>query len=235
MSKQWKKIKLWLKMLILLPAAYISAIRVRKKDFTLRYEVARIWAFTVLRLTKTRLKIEGIENLPKTGGNLLISNHQGSLDAFIMFAALDVPFTAVGKVEGKKIPILGKWYTVMEMIYFDRNNVKDSLRMVKEAAQQLTNGRNILIFPEGTRSKSAELGEFKAGALKPAFIAQKPIIPIALIDAYKVLDAPGGHRFTVIARIGKALPYEEFATLNTQETLAIVKDRIAMMMEKKEG
>lgn len=235
MSKQWKKIKLWLKMFIMLPAAYISAVRVRKKDFGLRYEVARIWAFTVLRLTNTKLKVEGLENLPKEGGNLLVSNHQGSLDAFIMFAALDIPFSAVGKIEGKKIPIIGKWYTVMEMIYFDRNSIKDSLRMVKEAAACLNSGRNLLIFPEGTRAKSDQLGEFKAGALKPAYIAQKPIIPIALIDAYKVLDTPGGNRFTVTVKIGKMLTFEEYGAQSTQETIDIVKDRIQGMMDKKEG
>lgn len=235
MSKQWKKIKLWFKMAILLPAAYISAVRVRKKDFALRYEVAKIWAFTVLRFTNTKLKVEGLENLPKQGGNLLVANHQGSLDAFIMFGALDVPFSAVGKVEGKKIPILGKWYSVMEMIYFDRDSIKDSLRMVKEAAECLKNGRNLLIFPEGTRSKSDIMGELKAGALKPAYIAQKPIIPIALIDAYKVLDAPGGNRFTVIVRIGKAMQYDEFAAQSTQMTMEIVKDRIQQLMDKKEG
>jgi 1-acyl-sn-glycerol-3-phosphate acyltransferase len=235
MSKQWKKIKLWFKFAFLLPTAYISAIRVRKKDFGLRFEVARIWAFTVLRMTNTKLKVEGLENLPKQGGHLLVGNHQGSLDAFVMFGALDIPFTAVGKIQGKKIPVLGKWYTVMDMIYFERDSVKDSLRMVKEAAEYLTKGRNILIFPEGTRSKSAELGEFKAGALKPAYIAQKPIIPIALIDAYKVLDAPGGHRFTVTVKIGKAIPFEEFGSLNTQETMTIVKEKISQMMAKKEG
>jgi 1-acyl-sn-glycerol-3-phosphate acyltransferase len=235
MSKQWKKIKLWLKMSILLPAAYISAVRVRKKDFELRYEVAKIWAFTVLKLAKTKLKVEGLENLPTQGGNLLVSNHQGSLDAFIMFGALDVPFSAVGKIEGKKIPVVGKWYTVMEMIYFDRDSIKDSLRMVRDGAECLKKGRNLLIFPEGTRAKSALLGEFKAGALKPAYIAQKSIIPIALIDAYKVLDAPGGHRFTVTVRIGKALPYEEFATLSSQEAIDIIQDRIQRMMDKKEG
>lgn len=235
MSKQWKKIELWFKMALLLPAAYISAVRVRKKDFGLRFEVAKIWAHTILKLTNTKLKIIGIENLPKEGSHLLVSNHQGSLDAFIMFGALDIPFQAVGKIEGKKIPILGKWYTTMEMIYFDRDSIKDSMRMIKEAAECLKGGRNLLIFPEGTRAKSAQMGEFKAGSLKPAYIAQKPIIPIALIDAYKVLDAPGGHRFTVTVKIGEMLTFEEFGSKSTQETIDVVKDRIQAMMDKKEG
>jgi 1-acyl-sn-glycerol-3-phosphate acyltransferase len=235
MSKQWKKIKLWFKMALLLPAAYISAVRVSKKDFGIRYETARFWAHTVMRLANTQLKIEGAENLPKEGSHLLVSNHQGSLDAFIMFGALDIPFQAVGKIEGKKIPILGKWYTTMDMIYFDRDSIKDSMRMIKEAAQCLKGGRNLLIFPEGTRAKSAQMGEFKAGSLKPAYIAQKPIIPIALIDAYKVLDAPGGNHFTVTVKIGEMLTYEEFGAKSTQETIDIVKDRIQAMMEKKEG
>lgn len=235
MIKQWKKIKLWFKIILLIPAIYISAARVRKKDFELRFEVARIWAHTVLRLTNTKLKIEGIENLPKDGSHLLIANHQGSLDAFVMFGALDMPFRAVGKIEGKKIPILGKWYTTMEMIYFDRDSIKDSMRMIKEAAECLKGGCNLLIFPEGTRAKSAQLGEFKAGSLKPAYIAQKPIIPIALCDAYKVLDVPGGRRFTVTVKIGKMLTFEEFGSKSTQETIDIVKDRIQAMMDKKEG
>jgi 1-acyl-sn-glycerol-3-phosphate acyltransferase len=123
----------------------------------------------------------------------------------------------------------------MEMIYFDRESIKDSMRMIKEAAECLKKDRNLLIFPEGTRAKSATLGEFKAGSLKPAYIAQKPIIPIALCDAYKVLDAPGGRRFTVTVKIGKMLTFEEFGSKSTQETIDIVKERIQTMMDKKEG
>ena len=235
MSKQWKKIKLWFKMALLLPALYLSAVRLRKQDFGLRFKAAKSWSLMILRKTNAELKIIGTENLPKEGSHLLVANHQGSLDAFMMFGALEAPFQAVGKIEGKKIPILGNWYTTMEMIYFDRESIKDSMRMIKAGAQCLKGGRNLLIFPEGTRSKSAQMGEFKAGALKPAYIAQRPIIPIALIDAYKVLDVPGGHRFTVSVVIGKMLTYEEYGSKSTQETIDIVKARIQAMMDKKEG
>jgi len=235
MFKQWKKFKLWLKMSFFLPAAYISAVRVAKKDFGLRYEVARIWANMILRFTRTRLEIKGKENFPSEPGNLIVVNHQGSMDAFVLFSAIETPFSAVGKVEGAKIPFLGKWYKTMEMVLFDRDSAKDSLRMVKEAAKQLTEGRNVLIFPEGTRSKSATLGDFKAGALKPAFIAKKPIVPIALIDSYKVLDEPGGSRFVVGVVIGKPILYQEYEGKSTQEVTDQVKQIIQTMMDKKEG
>jgi len=235
MHKEWKKAKLWMKMLLLLPVAYISAVRVRKKDFGLRFEVARQWAFILLRMTKTRLEIKGQENFPKEEGNLLVCNHQGSMDAFVLFGAIDVPFTAVGKVQGAKIPILGRWYKVMEMVLFDRDSAKDSIRMVRETAEVMKKGRNVLIFPEGTRSKKAEMGEFKAGALKPAFLAKCPIVPIALIDSYKVLDAPGGNRFIVGVSVGKPMLYEEYGEMTTQEVADKIKQQIQAMMDKKEG
>jgi len=235
MHKEWKKAKLWMKMLLLLPVAYISAVRVRKKDFGLRFEVARQWAFILLRMTKTRLEIKGQENFPKEEGNLLVCNHQGSMDAFVLFGAIDVPFTAVGKVQGAKIPILGRWYKVMEMVLFDRDSAKDSIRMVRETAEVMKKGRNVLIFPEGTRSKKAEMGEFKAGALKPAFLAKCPIVPIALIDSFKVLDAPGGNRFIVGVSVGKPMLYEEYGEMTTQEVADKIKQQIQAMMDKKEG
>lgn len=235
MRKEWKKAKLWMKMFLLLPVAYISAVRVRKKDFGLRFEVARQWAFILLRMTKTRLEIKGQENFPKEDGNLLVCNHQGSMDAFVLFGAIDVPFTAVGKVQGAKIPILGRWYKVMEMVLFDRDSAKDSIRMVRETAEVIKKGRNVLIFPEGTRSKRAEMGEFKAGALKPAFLAKCPIVPIALIDSYKVLDEPGGNRFIVGVSIGKPMLYDEYEGMTTQEVADRIKQQIQTMMDKKEG
>ncbi len=236
MLKQFKKTMLWFRILPHLPSAYFSALKTGKLDsFAERYKVAQKWCQLVLRRSNTILTVSGLSNIPLQDGNLFAINHQGSMDAFVLIAAIPVPITAVSKIEGRKIPIMGEWYDVLEVILFDRKSAKDSLRMVKEVAKTLTAGRNVVIFPEGTRSKSDKMGEFKPGALKPAYLAKAPIIPVALIDSYKVLDTPGDGKFTVKVRFAQPLHYEEYGTWSTQECSEVVKQRIQDEMDKERG
>jgi len=236
MLNQFKKTMLWLNILPFLPAAYFSGLKTRKLvSFAERYKVAQKWSQMVLRKSNTKLVVSGISNIPLQDGNLFAINHQGSMDGFVMIAAIPVPITAVSKIEGRKIPILGEWYDVLEVILFDRKSAKDSLRMVKEVAKTLTSGRNVVIFPEGTRSKSEKMGEFKPGALKPAYLAKAPIIPVALIDSYKVLDLAGNGPFTVKVRFAQPIHFEEYGTWSTQECSEVVKQRIQDEMDKERG
>lgn len=228
------KVMMWVKLFVFLPAMYFSALHGQKQPFSVRFEMAKTWSSMVLKKAKAKLVVSDAQHIPLQDGMLFVANHQGSLDAFMLLAASTVPFTAVSKVEGAKIPVLGAWYRCMEVILFDRNDMRDSLRMVKECAERLKIGHNILIFPEGTRSYSNKVAPFKAGALKCAMIAKVPVVPVALIDGHLPIDV-GRKRVKVHVVYGLPIHYEEYETMNSQQLADECQLRIVEMIKKVKG
>ena len=77
----------------------------------------------------------------------------------------------------------------MKAFTIDRDDVRQSMKVIMAVSEEVKNGRNYLIFPEGTRSKNGnQVGEFKGGSFKAATKAKCPIVPVALIDSFKPFD-----------------------------------------------
>jgi 1-acyl-sn-glycerol-3-phosphate acyltransferase len=227
-----KKFWLWVKMSLYLPAVYISAVQSRKQPFKVRFELAKAWSSMLIRMSKSKLVVEGEQNIPLQDGMLFVVNHQGSLDGFVLLAASPVPISAVGKIESKKIPFMNVWYNNMDVIMFDRSSVKDSLAMVKKLTERLSMGHNMVIFPEGTRSYGNTMGEFKAGSLKAAINAKVCVVPVALIDSYKALDDPKAKKVIIKVRYLQPIHYEEYQSLTIQQFADEVRIRIQTELEK---
>jgi 1-acyl-sn-glycerol-3-phosphate acyltransferase len=227
-----KKFWLWVKMGIYLPAVFISAIQSRKQPFGVRFELAKAWSSMLIRMSKSKLVVEGVNNIPLQDGMLFVVNHQGSLDGFVLLAASPVAISAVGKIESKKIPFMNIWYNNLDVIMFDRTSVKDSIAMVGKLTERLTLGHNMVIFPEGTRSYGNTMGEFKAGALKAGVNAKVPIVPVVLIDSYKALDDPKAKKVTIKVRYLQPIHYEEYQGQTTQQLADEVRMRILNELEK---
>lgn len=111
----------------------------------------------------------------------LVCNHQSAFDPIMVVASYPLALSFVSKKENAKIPIIGRWSKLMRVIFFDRNSRKDNIRMLREVSRLLKEEIFVLIFPEGTRSKSKTLNPFKAGALQPATLANVPIVPVTLV------------------------------------------------------
>ena len=99
------------------------------------------------------LKVTGTEMLPKEDGFILYGNHQGMFDAVAMLAAFDRPLSAVFKKELSNIPFAKQVIACTESHAMDREDVRQSLTVIQNVTEEVKNGRNYLIFPEGTRSK----------------------------------------------------------------------------------
>lgn len=131
--------------------------------------------------------IKGYENIPD-GPVLYTANHQGIFDAFVMLTKMREPCGFFIKKEAASIPILSIWMKKMKCVFVDRENPREAVKAINEGVKLIESGRSLVIFPEGTRSRSGDLGEFKNGAFK---IAQKtgcPIVPVAIDGTYKILE-----------------------------------------------
>lgn len=173
------------------------------------------------------LQVYGRENIPEEDGYMLYANHQGMFDIMAVVAACDRPMGAVLKKELANIPLLKQMAACSYSFAMDREDVRQSMTVIQSVIKEVKKGRNYLIFPEGTRSRNKnELLEFHGGSFKCAIKAQCPILPIALIDCYKVLDQKGSKPVTVQLHYLKPIPYEEYKDMNTTELAAMVRSRI---------
>ncbi|MBQ7800940.1 MAG: 1-acyl-sn-glycerol-3-phosphate acyltransferase [Oscillospiraceae bacterium] len=178
------------------------------------------------------LKVTGRENIPTEGGFVFYGNHQGLFDVLAIVATCDMPLGAVFKKELADIPFIKQIVSCTRSFAMDREDVRQSLTVIQAVTKELQNGRSYLIFPEGTRSKNGnQMGDFHGGSFRCAVKAKAPIVPIALIDCFKVLDQKGSKPVTVQIHYLKPIPYEEYKDLKTVDLAALVKARIAETIE----
>ena len=179
------------------------------------------------------LQVTGQEYLKTEGGFMLYGNHQGLFDVLAIAASCETPLSIVYKKELRNVPLLKQIYACTKSFAMDREDVRQSLQVIQAVTKEVQSGRNYVIFPEGTRSrKGNEMLEFHGGSFRCALKAKCPIIPMAFIDSYKVLDQKGSKPVTVQLHYLPPIPYEEFKDLKSTEVAELVKSRIAACIEE---
>ncbi|AUN16535.1 1-acyl-sn-glycerol-3-phosphate acyltransferase [Clostridium botulinum] len=148
------------------------------------------WANFIVNGIGIKINKKGLENVPD-GPCLFVGNHQGLLDVPVIVSSLDRYVGFVAKKEMLKLKILTYWMKEMKCVFMDRQNVRAAVKTINEGVENLKNGYSMLIFPEGTRSRGENLGEFKKGSMKLGIKARVPIVPIAINGTYNVLEANG--------------------------------------------
>ena len=178
------------------------------------------------------LQVFGKENLPEQDGFVLYGNHQGMFDVVALAADWERPLAAVLKKELENVPMLKQIRECTHSFAMDREDVRQSLTVIKSVTEEVLKGRNYLIFPEGTRSKAGNtMGEFHGGSFRAAMKAQCPIVPLCFIDSFKVLDQKGSKPVSVQMHYLKPIAYEEYKDLKTVEVAELVKSRIQEVLD----
>ncbi|MBE5927387.1 MAG: 1-acyl-sn-glycerol-3-phosphate acyltransferase [Lachnospiraceae bacterium] len=173
------------------------------------------------------LKVTGLENIPQEDGFLMYSNHQGMFDIMALAATCEKPWAAVLKKELYNIPFMKQIVDCTKSFPMDREDIKQSMGVIMSVIKEVKNGRNYLIFPEGTRSKKGnDMLEFHSGSFKCALKSKCPVIPIALVDCFKVLDQKGSKPVSIQLHYLEPILYEEYKDMNTTQLANLVKERI---------
>ena len=192
-----------------------------------KYRHIRYILKTAVESGNIDFQVNGEENIPVQNGYMMFANHQGMFDILAIVAAHERPLAVVLKKELYKIPLLKQMVICTKSYPMDREDIRQSMKVIQAVAEEVKSGRNYLIFPEGTRSKNKnQMLEFHSGSFKCATKAKCPILPIALIDTYKVLDQKGSLPITVQLHFLEPIAYEEYKDLNTTELAKMVKARI---------
>lgn len=219
------------------------------------YYVYRIWKYGknknadsmevynyIRKVTKAankagRVKIEtyGLENLPKEDGFIFYPNHQGLFDVLVFLESCPRPFAFVIKKEASNIILLKQVGAALGSLAIDREDIKQSMKVILEMSERVKKGKNFLIFAEGTRSKLGNrLLDFKGGSFKAATKAKCPIVPCALIDSFKPFDESSIKPVTVKLFYLPPMYYEEYKDMKTGEIAAEVKARIEQVIAQYE-
>ncbi len=210
----------------------------KREDISLEeaYECVKKVTKAANRAGRVNVEVFGLENIPKENGFIFFPNHQGLFDVLVFLDSCPVPFSFVIKKEASNIILLKQVVAALKAISIDREDLKQSLQVINEMADEVKKGRNFLIFAEGTRSrKGNELLPFKGGTFKSAVKAKCPIVPCALIDSFKPFDEKSIAPVTVKLIYLKPICYEEYASMKTNEIAVEVKHRIEAAIKEHEG
>ena len=153
--------------------------------------IATKWAHSLLKVAGVTVKVSGSENVPANETVLFVSNHQGNFDIPILIASIDKPKAFIAKVELEKIPLLGSWMKHVKCVFIDRSDLRQSLKVMSVASDYLKEGYSMVIFPEGTRSKGKDMGEFKPGSIRIALKTATTILPVTIRGSYKIMEQNG--------------------------------------------
>lgn len=174
---------------------------------------ASFWATLYIWLNPLwRLNIEGKEKICKKQPYVIVSNHQSLLDIAILYS-LFLPFKWVTKVENYKIPGIGWIMILNRYIKVDRKRKETYLRMIEDSKNAIIKGSSILIFPEGTRSKSGNIGSFKTGPFRIAQEAGVPLLPVVIDGSGRAFPDKGwilNGRQNFKVHILDPIPFETF-------------------------
>lgn len=153
-------------------------------------KVAGTWATDVSSMLKINYDIVGEENIPESGPIMVYANHQSLLDIVAMFHLFGSHFQIgfIAKEEWRKIDALRTGIEVSRSVFLIRNNPREALKAIGETSELLQKGYSLVIFPEGTRSRGHEMGEFKTAAFKFAEKGKVPILPITIDGSYRVME-----------------------------------------------
>ena len=226
-----------LKNLWIVPGAWFKLCKfARHPERYTEEEMYRHIQFILKRAVKggnIDLQVSGRENIPKENGFMLYANHQGMFDVLAIAATCDNPLGAVLKKELYNIPFLHQVAICTKSYAMDREDVRQSLTVIQNVTKEVQEGRNYLIFPEGTRSKNGnQMGEFHGGSFRCATKSKCAIVPVAFVDSFKVLDQKGSKPVAVQIHYLKPIPYEEYQGMKPAELAELVKARIGAKIQE---
>ncbi|MCU0848433.1 MAG: 1-acyl-sn-glycerol-3-phosphate acyltransferase [Spirochaetes bacterium] len=172
------------------------------------------------------MKVTGRENIVKGRSYVVIANHQSHYDILVLYGWLGINIKWVIKSELRKVPVFGYAGEIGGNIYIDRSS-PEALRITLNAARsKIVDGTSIIILPEGTRTLTGELGEFKNGAFVIARELNLPVLPVTITGTRRILPPGGWNVFpgTAIMTIHPAI-----------ETAGYGEDQLDRLKERSRG
>lgn len=195
--------------------------------------MARSWARCLLFVSGVRVRAEGLDKLDLTKPYVIASNHASYMDTPVILTYIRLQFRFMAKEELFKIPFLGTHLKTAGHVSVPRSDPRAAVRTMNEAAVNIREkGISMLIFPEGGRTRTGDLQEFKEGVASIAIKAGVPIVPVGLTGTRAVV--PMGSAVVkpgrVTLRVGDPIVTEGMNPKERQVLTARVRESIASLI-----
>ena len=152
------------------------------------YYPGRWWAKVIARVFLLPVTVEGREHLEKDQSYVFVSNHQGAFDIFLIYGFLDRNFKWMMKHQINKIPLVGYACRKSHQIMVDKRGVSKVRRTYEQARRTLETGKcSVVVFPEGARTFTGHMGQFRKGAFALADELQLPVVPLTINGSFDVM------------------------------------------------
>ncbi len=197
-----------------------------------RYRMARRCIAIMMRNGRIRTESTGQEYLPREGGYIMYSNHQGKYDTLGIMISHPAPCTIVMDADRSTLPIVDSFIDLVQGQRLDKTDMKSQFKTILRIADEVKNGRRYIIFPEGGYDHNKnDLQDFLPGSFKCAMKSGAPIVPVAIIDSYKPFGRNSLRKVKTQVHFLAPIFFEEYGQLTTQEIAGMVKSRIAEKMD----
>ena len=153
----------------------------------------RFWVWSLLTAAGIRVTYHGREHAQEHDPCVFIANHQSAVDVVVMLRVVPPSTRFVAKQELFSVPVFGWALAASGCVPIDRGNRTEAIRSLSVAARQIRDGRSVVLFPEGSRSRDGSLGPFKKGAFHLGVQAGVPVVPVAIIGSFDIFP-PGSLR-----------------------------------------
>jgi len=171
-------------------------------QFAAAHRWLRLWCRVVLAVFMVRSSIAGLENLPRTGGYIMVANHYNRFEGPCLLLELGEDFDIAISRRLSLVPLWGQAAVCLGFLPIDRRNAAVAGRRIDGAVETVRRGRRILFFPEGRRDWGGAFLPFKKGAYRLAVDAGVPIVPIAVSDD----RTTGRRRDSLVFAVGEPIP-----------------------------
>lgn len=161
------------------------------------YYPGRWWSWLLVRLFLLPVTVEGRENLDKDQSYIFCPNHQGAFDIFLIYGFLRRNFKWMLKESLRKAPVIGKACEAAGFIFIDNHSPKKIQHSYEQARKTLQGGMSMVVFPEGRRTFTGEMGPYKRGAFMLADDLQLPVVPITIQGSFVVMPRTRDFHFVI--------------------------------------
>jgi 1-acyl-sn-glycerol-3-phosphate acyltransferase len=149
------------------------------------------WLNPLVDMAGVDFKVSGKEKVPTDRAVIYTPNHAGAFDIPAITLNAPAPPMFMAKKELAKLPLVKNWMEVLDCVFVDRSNKSSAHSSLQDAIEKVKTGRSLVVFPEGTRSKTGELGEFRGGAMKIAMETGATIVPVLIEGSRERLEETG--------------------------------------------
>jgi 1-acyl-sn-glycerol-3-phosphate acyltransferase len=195
------------------------------------WTITPMWVRMIFWLSNIQLTITGWGELPESirdghEPTVFMSNHTSNLDPLVLMSSIHIPAVYIAKKELKWMIPIGWAAMVAGTIFVDRNNIGGASRSVRHIAAEIRNGKSVVIFPEGTRTRTGQLLPFKKGGFIIAKEAKVRIVPVATLGGYQILPAGAAYIRPGYYTVKFGTPVDPSTFNSTTDLMTEIKSRI---------